>query len=76
MWSAKITQLAPQVCDPVVDTETDRPFSLPLTIFGLLFDAFAFIRLSLQPRCTLAACITNIDWKNGGMKSRRKNSEP
>ena len=33
----------------------DRPFSLPLTIFGLLFDAFRFIRLSLQPRCILAA---------------------
>jgi hypothetical protein len=28
----------------------DRSFSLPLTIFGLLFDAFRFIRLSLQPR--------------------------
>ena len=33
----------------------DRPFSLQLTIFGLLLDAFRFVRLSLQPRCTLAA---------------------
>ena len=33
----------------------DRPFSLPPTIFGLLFDAFRFIRLSLQPRRILAA---------------------
>ena len=36
-------------------TKLDRPFSLPLTIFGLLFDAFRFIRLSLQSRRILAS---------------------
>jgi len=34
--------------------KVDRPFSLLLTIFGLLLDALRFIR-SVQPRCTLAA---------------------
>src|SRR6516165_9267330 len=35
--------------------KVDRLFSLLLTIFDLLLDALRFIRLSLQPRCTLAA---------------------
>jgi hypothetical protein len=35
--------------------KVDRPFSLLLTIFGLLLDALRFTRLSVQPRCTLAA---------------------
>jgi len=35
--------------------KVDRLFSLLLTIFDLLLDAFRFIRLSLQPCCTLAA---------------------
>ena len=44
-----------KVCDPVAVPKRDRPFSLLLTIFGLLLDAFRFVRLSLHPRCTLAA---------------------
>src|SRR5215470_8396038 len=35
--------------------KVDRFFSLLLTMFDLLLDAFRFIRLSLQPGCTLAA---------------------
>jgi len=35
--------------------KVDRLFSLLPTIFDLLLDALRFIRLSLQPRCTLAA---------------------
>ena len=35
--------------------KVDRLFSLLLTIFDLLLEAWRFIRLSLQPRCTLAA---------------------
>jgi len=35
--------------------KVDRLFRLLLTIFDLLLDALRFIRLSLQPRCTLAA---------------------
>src|SRR5215469_11385065 len=35
--------------------KVDRLFRLLLTIFDLLLDAFRFVRLSLQPRCTLAA---------------------
>src|SRR5215469_2954806 len=35
--------------------KVDSLFSLLLTIFDLLLDALRFIRLSLQPRCTLAA---------------------
>ena len=35
--------------------KVDRLFSLLLTIFDLLLDAFRFIRLRLQRRCTLAA---------------------
>src|SRR5215470_19570571 len=35
--------------------KVDRLFSLLLTIFDLLLDALRFIRLSLHPRCTLAA---------------------
>ena len=35
--------------------KVDRLFSLLLTIFDLLLDALRFIRLSPQPRCTLAA---------------------
>src|SRR5262252_4740362 len=35
--------------------KVDRLFRLLLTIFDLLLDALRFIRLNLQPRCTLAA---------------------
>src|SRR5262252_1489112 len=35
--------------------KVDRLFRLLLTIFDLLLEAWRFIRLSLQPRCTLAA---------------------
>ena len=35
--------------------KVDRLFSLLLTVFDLLLDAWRFIRLSLQLRCTLAA---------------------
>ena len=36
-------------------SKVDCLFSLLLTIFDLLLDASRFIRLSLQPRCALAA---------------------
>jgi hypothetical protein len=35
--------------------KVDRLFSLLLTLFDLFLDALRFIRLSLEPRCTLAA---------------------
>jgi len=35
--------------------KVDRFHSLLLTMFGLLLDAFRFFRISVQPRCTLAA---------------------